>query len=624
MQPSSTRLAPGTRLPAVAAVLFFPLLCAPVQAAGPGVPEKAAALDPVFVTATRSAQPIAALLADVTVIDAEEIARIGAGGLVQLLQRQAGAEIVQNGGPGAVSGIFLRGANRGQTLVLIDGMRVGSSSTGSTTLEAIPLDTIERIEILRGPASSLYGSDAIGGVVQLFTRHGSREPHAQASAGYGSYNTWSVNGGISGSAGPLRLSLTAGEKRSEGFNAVVNPDAYLYNPDRDGFQSANLAASASLPWSDGHELTAQYLRNRLNAQFDGGPGYDDRTITVVESWQVTSRDRVAPFWVSRLSAGVGSDDSLSKTGFGDFPFDTRQRQYAWQNEITLPAGLLTAGFERREERIATDAAFVVTARDTDSLFAVYQLRQDAHALQVNARRDDSSQYGGQTTGAIAYGYRIAPAWRLTASYGTAFKAPSFNDLYYPGFSTPTLQPEESRNLEGGVYWTGTAGEAAFEARAVAYRNRVQQLIVFQCDAYFTCAPRNVDRATLSGVTLGLEGRKGDTTLAASLDLQNPQDDASGNLLPRRARQHGVVAMGRQWGPVRVGAEIVASSYRYDDPANRVRLAGYGIVNLTAEWVLSRNLTAWARGDNVFDRDYPLAADYATGGAMLFAGLRWQP
>jgi vitamin B12 transporter len=611
-------------LSAIAAAFFVPFACAPVQAAGPGAPEKAAALDPVFVTATRSAQPIAELLADVTVIDAEEIARIGAGGLVQLLQRQAGAEIVQNGGPGAVSGILLRGANRGQTLVLIDGMRVGSASTGATTLEAIPLETIERIEILRGPASSLYGSDAIGGVVQLFTRQGSREPHAQASAGYGSYNTWSVNGAFSGSAGPVRLSLAVGEKRSDGFNAVANPAAYLYNPDRDGFRSANVAATAALPWSDGHELTAQLLRNRLNAQFDGGPGYDDRTVTVVESWQVGSRDRLTPFWVSRLSAGESRDDSLSKTGFGDFPFDTRQRQFAWQNEFALPVGRLTAGLERREERIATDAAFAVTARDTDSLFAVYQLRQDAHALQVNARHDESSQYGGQTTGALAYGYRVAPAWRLTASYGTAFKAPSFNDLYYPGFSTPTLQPEASRNVEGGVYWTGKVGGAAFEARAIGYRNRVRQLIVFQCDAYFACAPRNVDRATLSGVTLGLDGRNGDTTLAASLDLQHPQDDASGNLLPRRARQHGVVAIGRQWGPVRVGAEVVAASHRYDDAANQVRLPGYGIVNLTAEWALSRNLTAWARGDNVFDRDYQLAADYATGGATLFAGLRWQP
>ncbi len=612
------------RLSAITLASFVPFICAPVQAANPGAPEKAAALDPVFVTATRSAQPIADLLADVTVIDADEIARIGAGGLVQLLQRQAGAEIVQNGGPGGVSGIFLRGANRGQTLVLIDGMRVGSSSTGSTTLEAIPLEAIERIEILRGPASSLYGSDAIGGVVQLFTRQGSREPHAQASAGYGSYDTWSVNGGFSGSAGPVWLSLTVGEKRSEGFNAVVNPAASLYNPDRDGFRSASVAATAALPWSDGHELGARFLRNRLNAQFDGGPGYDDRTVTVVESWQVTSRDRLTPFWVSRLSAGESSDDSLSKTGFGDFPFDTRQRQFAWQHEFALPAGQLTAGFERREERIATDAAFAVTARDTDSLFAVYQLRQDAHALQVNARQDDSSQYGGQTTGAIAYGYRVAPAWRLTASYGTAFKAPSFNDLYYPGFSNPTLQPEESRNVEGGVYWTGKVGEAAFEARAIGYRNRVQQLIVFQCDAYFACAPRNVDRATLSGMTLGLDGRHGDTTLAVSLDLQRPQDDASGNLLPRRARRHGAVAIGRQWGPVHIGAEVVAASYRYDDPANRTRLPGYGIVNLTAEWVLSRNLTAWARGDNVFDRDYQLAADYATGGATLFAGLRWQP
>lgn len=613
----------GRKLPVVAALLPLSLVCTPALATGPGVAEKAATLTPVFVTATRAAQPIAELLADVTVIEADEIARIGAGGLAQLLQRQAGAEIVQNGGPGAVSGLFLRGANRGQTLVLVDGLRVGSSSTGSTTLEAIPLDAIERIEILRGPASGLYGSDAIGGVVQLFTRQGSKEPHAQASAGYGSYNSWGLSGGVSGSAGPLRFSLQAGEKRSDGFNAVVNPDAYAYNPDRDGYRSANVAAGSTLAWSEGHEFAVQYLRSRLDAQYDGGPGYDDRTVTVVESWQVVSRDRLAPWWASRLTAGEGSDDSVSKTGYGDFPFATRQRQLAWQNEFTLPVGQLTAGFERREERIETDAPFAVTARDTDSLFAVYQWRQDAHALQVNVRRDDSSQFGGETTGAIAYGYRVLPALRLTASAGTAFKAPSFNDLYYPGFSNPALQPEKSRNVEGGVYWTATTAGVRWDARALAWHNRVRDLIVFQCDASFNCAPQNVDSATLAGVTLGLDGQKGDTTLTASLDLQRPRDDASGNLLPRRAREHGVVTLGQQWGPVRLGAEIVASSYRYDDAANLRRLPGYAIVNLTAEWTVARNLTAWARGDNVFDTGYQLAADYATGGATVFAGLRWR-
>ncbi len=307
-------------------------------------------LDPLSVTATRGLQPTTDLLADVTVIGRDEIARSGAQSLPELLQRQPGTEIVQNGGPASVSGVFLRGANTTQTLVLVDGIRLTSSTTGSTALEAIPLDQIERIEVLRGPASSLYGADAIGGVIQVFTRRGTEDFSANVAAGYGTYSTRTVTGGVSGSVGPLRLSVQGGATKSAGFNAIVNPSNFSFNDDPDGYDNANVSAYATLPWADGQQLTAQYFRNRLNAQFDGGPGSDDRTITTVETWQVASRNQLAPFWVSLLVAGEGTDDSVSETGFGDFPFKTTQRQYLWQNELTLPLGILTAGLERREER----------------------------------------------------------------------------------------------------------------------------------------------------------------------------------------------------------------------------------------------------------------------------------
>jgi vitamin B12 transporter len=339
---------------------------------------------------------------------------------------------------------------------------------------------------------------------------------------------------------------------------------------------------------------------------------------------VASRNRLAPFWVSQLAAGEGTDDSVSQTGFGNFPFKTTQRQYVWQNELTLPLGMLTAGLERREEHIATESDFAVNSRNTDSIFGIYQLRDGPGALQVNLRRDDSSQYGGKTTGAVAYGYRVAPSLRLTAGASTGFKAPSFNDLYFPGFSNPSLSPETSRNAEIGAYGYGTGFGGTWEARAIGYRNRVSQLIVLECDALFNCIPRNVARALLEGVTFGFDARFGATTVTASLDLQNPEDELTGLLLPRRAREHGALSLGHTIGPVRLGAEVVASSYRYDDATNTRRLAGYGILNLTVEWEVAKGWTAFARADNVFDRDYQLSIDFSTGGATLFAGLRWRP
>ena len=578
--------------------------------------------DSYAVTASRSAQPIADVLADITVIDAATIARAGAQSLTELVQRQPGVEITMNGGPGSLSGIFLRGANRGQTLILVDGVRLSSSSAGATSLEAIPLDQVDRIEILRGPSSSLYGADAIGGVIQVFTRRGTSALTGNASVGGGTYGTWDVKAGVSGTSGPMTFAAQGAAKGSNGFNAVVDPSSFLYNNDKDGYKNQSVSASLGYTWATGQELTGQFFRSHLNSQFDGSANFDDRTITDAETWQVASRNVLASFWVSRLSAGAGIDDSKTESAFDDFPFKTIQRQYTWQNEFTLPLGMLTAGYERREEHLKTTASFAVTDRDTNSVFGIYQLRVDAHALQGNLRYDDSNQYGGKTTGSIAYSYRFSPSLRATAGYATGFKAPSFNDLYYPGFSNPDVKPETSKNFEGGIYWNGVVADASVELRAIAYRNRVSQLIIFQCDVVFNCAPQNVNRATLEGVTLGLEARADNgATLAASLDIQSPEDDVTGNLLPRRARRHGAITLGYPVGAVRLGAELIASSLRYEDPANLVMMGGYAVLNLTAEWVVTPGWTLFARADNVFDKNYELAAGFGTGGATVFAGVR---
>ena len=593
------------------------------QAQVPQIPKGTAVLDPIVVTAARGPQSAVDLVADVTVIGPDEIAQSGSDSLVSLLQRQPGVEIARNGGPGATSGIFLRGANATQTLVLIDGMRVSSSSSGATALEAVPLDQVDHIEILRGPASSLYGADAIGGVVQIFTRRGQRGMHANASVGYGSYATASGAAGISGGSATARGSLQLSARRSDGFNAITNPANFSYDPDRDGYRDRSVVANGDLTPLPGHTLSAQFFRSRLDNQFDARDAFNDRTITTLTSWQVASSDRVATWWGSKLSAGEGEDRSVSKTGYGDYPFRTRQRQYAWQNDLTLPAGSLSVAAERREERVDSDSGFAVDARATNSLTAIARIVAGANALQMNVRRDESSQFGGRTTGALAWGYRISPTWRMTAGAGTAFRVPTFNDLYYPGYSNPDLRPETSHNLEGGIHATGRIGEASWQAHAVGYYNRVRDLIVFQCDAAFNCRPDNVADATLEGVTFDGNWAWHDASVHASIDLQSPTDDVTGHLLPRRARRHATLSYSRQAGPARLTAEWVGSSARYDDAENLRRLGGYGIVNVAVEWPLEHGVTLFVRGDNLLDKNYELSADYATGGARVFAGARWQ-
>src|SRR6266705_4096349 len=377
--------------------------------AGPAeaqIEPKTASLEPIIVTAARSPQPLTALIADVTYIGAEDIVRAGAQSVAELLARVPGVEIATNGGPGSTTSVFLRGANRGHTLVLIDGLRVGSSSDCATALEEIPLEQIDHIEILRGPASSLYGADAIGGVIQIFTRRSHGALSANASAGYGTYGTGTTRVGISGAAGERgwRFALQAGARRSQGFNAIANPDNFSYNPDRDGYRDDSASGSVGYRFAADQELSAQFFRSRENAQFDAGPGFDDRTITTLTAYSIASRNRLGTFWTSRLEAGEGDDDSVSESGFGRSRFKTRQHQYGWQNDFAIPHGNLSLALERREERIGTDAGFAVTARNTNSVTGVWQWRDGPQAAQANLRRDDSSQFGARTTGALAYGY----------------------------------------------------------------------------------------------------------------------------------------------------------------------------------------------------------------------------
>jgi vitamin B12 transporter len=580
-------------------------------------------LAPIVVTASRAPQSLLDLVADVTLIDAQDIAQSGAHDLAALLSREPGVEIVRNGGPGATSGVFLRGANAAQTLVLIDGMRVASASSGATALEAIPLEQIDHIEILRGPATSLYGADAIGGVIQVFTRQGAKGFTANGSLGYGTHDTFAASAGVSGGSDTLRGAVEIADRRSAGFNAIVNPANFSYDPDRDGYRDASVSAQGAFDYAPQQKLSLQYFKSRLDNQFDAGDAFDDRTITTVTMWQASSSNRLRDGIDSRVYAGDGSDRSLSRTGLGDFPFVTHQRQYGWQADFALPVGSLTTAFERREERVESEPAFAVTSRGTDSVTGVYRAVVGANAVQANLRYDDSSQFGAKTTGALAWGYRITPAWRVTASAGTAFRAPTFNDLYYPGFSNPDLRPETSRNVEAGVHWTPRAGEVGWQAHVVAFRNRVSDLIVFQCDANFVCAPANVADATLRGIELYGDATWRDTSVHASFDVQSPTDADTGHLLPRRARRHGTVSITQAFGAWRLTGEAVASSERFDDAENTRRLGGYGLVNLVVEWTASPTTTLFARADNVFDRHYELAADFATGGARVFGGVRWK-
>lgn len=605
------------RLTPLAAALSIPLLV-------PASSFAADNLDPVIVTATRQAMRTSELLSDVTVIERKELDAAGQSTLEEVLARQPGLQSAVNGSYGANSSLFLRGTNGNQVLLLIDGMRVGSATTGSPTWSRIPLSQIDRIEILRGPASSLYGNEAIGGVIQVFTHQGDGPPRVHGEFGGGSYDTYEASGGFSGAQDGWRYALNAATYSTGGFNS--KPWSPTANKDRDGYWNNSLSARLSHNFTKGHEAGVSLLYSDGENKYDGsGATVDWRNRNSVTSLNSFVKNAISDHWTSTITAGTSIDNGEDlKNGVRNSKFRTDQRQYVWQNDLKTGYGNFLLGAERLEQEIDTTTRYSVRERTNNSLLAGWNLGYQAHRLQANLRHDQNSQFGDKTTGAAAYGYQFSQNWRANIGYGTAFKAPSFNDLYYPlnlgSRGNPNLQPESSRNAEAAMHY-----EAGLQhVSLTVYHNEVEDLIAWgkMPDGIWT--PVNVANARLKGSTLAYDGRIGSFNLTASYDYLDPRDADSGKILPRRARNYGMIALGQRLGPYEWRVEMQASGNRYDDLKNTNRLAGYALVNLYGAYHLSGDWSLFARINNLFDRDYQLAADYATPGLNAFVGLRYAP
>lgn len=583
-------------------------------------------LEDVVVTAARVPQSVHELLADVSVISGEEIRRAGQSTLVEVLQAQPGVEVASSGGYGAVSSVYLRGANAGQTLVLVDGMRLGSATTGMTALENIPLSQIERIEILRGPASSLYGSDAIGGVIQIFTRGGSGAPRANLSLGADSFNTQIVSAGFGGEAGNTRFNVQAGYANSVGFSAYSdgNPLYFDQNRDKDAYRNRSLSARLAQTLSPGQEIGINAFASSGRSHFDGyvttTDFYQDQTLA---AFDVYSRNRISDVWQSLVRVGLG-EDHANVYGFSPQAdvFDTNQNQLLWQNDIAIGPGSALLGVERLVQKVGGSVDYSVSERTIQSVFAGYQARLAQHSFQLNLRNDDNSQFGSQNTGYLGYDYRLTPAWRIGASAGSAFKAPTFNDLYYPGAGNPNLLPEEARNLEAALRYD----QGAQHFSLVVFDNRVSNLIAWApvAPGSYIWAPANVDEASLRGATFAWSGQVESYRLEANLTLQNPEDANTGMQLVNRAREHGALRAGGTLAGWNINGELIFSGKRYGDPANTQVMGGYGVVNLAARYPLEQGWSLLARANNLFDKQYEQVQGYNTPGANLFVGIQYSP
>ncbi|MBL8483325.1 MAG: TonB-dependent vitamin B12 receptor [Rhodocyclaceae bacterium] len=581
-------------------------------------------LDTVVVTATRTARTADETLVPVTVITRADIERSQARSIGDMLSGQVGVSVVNNGGPGKLTNVFLRGANSDHVLVLLDGVKIGSATAGTAAFQDIPVELIDRIEIVRGPRSSLYGSEAIGGVIQIFTRKGGATHTPSLTLGVGSYSSSQAAATLSGpigSAGWYSMGLSSQD--TGGFNSCrgsFSAGCFTVEPDSDGYHNLSGRVRAGWRFDNNTELELNWLRAQGRNEYDGG--FVNQSATVQQVLGAGLSFRPTSIWRSSVRVGQSLDNSDNfKDGVFRGRFDTTRDTFSWQNDFDLsPGQQLVAGLDWQKDRINSDTAYTVSSRKNTAVFAQYLAALAGHEVQLSLRRDDNEQFGSKNTGGAVWGYALSPKLRLTASYGTAFKAPTFNQLYFPfGFGNPDLRPEKSRNLDFGMAGKMDAGNWSVNV----FENRISEMIVF-----IFPRPVNVDSARIRGIETTASTRIYEWNVAANLTLLDPENRGSGpnygNLLPRRAHQTAMLSADREFGAWSAGATLRGSGRRYDDVANTIKLGAYATVDLRAEYRLNQDWRLQGRIENLFDREYETAYLFNQPRRSAYLTLRYQP
>ena len=596
-------------------------------------------LEATFVTASRTAQPIGDVVADVTIVDREVIERSGAAGLADVLARVPGIEITRNGGVGNATNVFTRGGESRHTVVLIDGVRVDSqSASGGANWQAIPLAQIERIEIVRGPTSAVYGSDASAGVVQIFTKKGQGAFAPAISLGYGAYNTQKIDVGASGSTGATDYSFGIVQASSDGFN--VRP-VTGQNPDSDGYKSMNVNTRLGFQLNSSHRLETSMLSNKNDAQYDSGLTRDYRRINSVQTVSVQWLAKWTDNYSTRLLVSGGTDrgeealnGSTSTVSYDQTEIST----LLWTNGYRLGAHLFSATVENRKDQfllvgssaVPVGSAFVSRAKAQNSVGLGYGWTGGAHTVQLNMRRDRDSEFGGKSTGSAGYAYALTPKWKVSASAGNSFRVPTLYQRFTIYAPPAALLPEAGRNVEMGLkYVVGSSNYGV-----VAYRNKMTNLLTFvsgigPCPSGLSSATgrgcyANTLRAEYTGLTFTASEKMGNYRLYGSLDTQSPKDTTTNLLLIRRAKQHATFGVDTHVGQWTLAGDVLLSSMRYNDAANTSKLPGYALANVSASTLLAKDLKALLRVDNLADKMYQTVSGYATARRTLYVGLTWAP
>ncbi len=625
----------------VASIITFSIT--PCHAQQPNIPsvelEPSVKLEPIVVTATRIPTKVDNLIAQTTIIDSQDLQRYQGQSVFEVIKNQPDISHFSYGGMGTANNFYLRGYDSKQILVLIDGIRYGSLSTGQPALNLLPVEQIERIEILKGASgSSIYGADAMGGVIQIFSKKGADIANNKAfsvTIGAGSNDHYLYGATANLTNEHTQLSLSASHTQSKGINATTADNSYSYHSDKDGFDSDNLSLALQHKLSDQLDIGITGLYAEAKVDYDQGANVDDvynkqknGAAQAYVQYQYADNSAV------KLQYGISIDKQANYNADNNTgTFNTQQTQASLTGHHQLAnAGTLIYGLEHLKQTLDS-SQYSTEDRKINSIFTGYQLSKDKLDIQANARYDKNSQYGNETTYNLGLAYQpfantqLANV-RIGAGYATGFRAPNFNDLYYPSSGNPKLKAETSKNKEIFAEYDGDN----HTSRITAYQNKLSNKIAWKrtnpnVPNDWSGLMKNIDKIKIKGISLTSDWNINNYLFGLGYDYQKTTDDNAnspnhGKSIYYHPKHKGLVYAGYQANDFDIRAEYQYTGDYYTDNSNLDKLDGYGLVNFAGNYYLNDHLTLNGRINNLTNKDYVSIKGYNTDGTNVFVSLRY--
>ncbi|OZB37000.1 MAG: hypothetical protein B7X44_03495 [Halothiobacillus sp. 15-55-196] len=577
-------------------------------------------LPDVNVTASHGA-PVAFAGVPETVITRAEIDRLQATSVLSLLENRAGMNLVNQGGPGKLTTASIWGMSGSQTLVLIDGVRIGSLTAGAAYLENLPVALIDHIDIIKGPRSGQYGADAMGGVIQIFTRKGKEGIQPSLSIAGGSNKTFETSANVSGGNGPFDYSIGASHQGTGGFNAYTDTTGSPYavnQPDNDGYRNNSANVRLNYTGKNGARIGVHWLGTNAFTDYDGSSFAGNQQRSRQQNFGLDGALMKIGIWQLRASAGRNIERQTQYyDGSYVSEYNSRQDSFSLANDFSIGQGLLTLGADRLNDHVSSSVNYDVTSRHNNGLFAQYATQIADLSIQTALRHDSNSQFGTANTGSVDLSWQLNPSLALTGGYGTGFHVPSFNFLYYPGgYANPDLRPEHARTVRLGFNWQNNNG---WTSSLTAFRTRTRDLIASSASTNYV--PYNINQAQSIGAEWQLGWHNADWAVNSSATWISAVDRETGLSIPRQPKWSGRIDVDRKFGAWRMGMTVRGQTATHESTFSQIN-NGFATADLRLSYAYGHNWHFEAKLSNVLDKQYQTAYDYNQAGRTVLFTLRY--